>query len=140
VCVEARRGAACGKLQGDNRRCFMKPSDLLRPPYRGATIGLVAAAVACGLIIHRLIDAATPASTSVRVVNASGGVATLAGVRLGVHPLLAGQLSLPPSSQGSGPPSFWDSKSLDLAPGLPMEVKICPARWSRVRKACAWCR
>ena len=106
----------------------MKPSDLLRPRYRGATIGLVVAAIIFSVIVYRLVGAARPASTSVRLVNASVAAATVAAVQIAGQPLLAESLTLAPTlapgTGAAGSASIWDSKPIELAPGLPFEVKI----------------
>lgn len=102
----------------------MRPTELLRPPYRGATIGLIVAVGVSTYLIYRLADAGRPAATTVRLVNGAASPANVKTVTLASRPLLKEPLSLPPPVAGNGPPAHWDSPPVDLPPGVPVELRL----------------
>ena len=94
----------------------------MTPRNLGATLGLLAAATTCYFIISRVYEAARPATTYVRLINASSTELVVEQLRLGDQSLSASPLKLP-GRIGAGLPPEWESKSIQLAPGLPQELQ-----------------
>ena len=95
---------------------------IMTPRNLGAALGLIAAATTCYFIISRVYEAARPATTYVRLINASSTELVVEQLKLGDQSLSTSPLKLP-GRVGAGLSPEWESKSIQLAPGLPQELK-----------------
>lgn len=101
----------------------MRLGALTTPRTLGATLGLLAATIAVGFIVTRLVEASRPVPTAVRLVNTLTDPVTVQGLTLSTHSVLTGSLTLP-ARQGTQAAPEWDSKAVDVAPGLPLAVQL----------------
>jgi hypothetical protein len=101
----------------------MNIASLLTPRTLGAGLGLIASASVCIVIVVKLVEAAHPAPTAVRLINATPDPVVLAAASLSQQAVLSGPLKLP-ARPPSGPDSEWESKPVELGPGLPVAVKL----------------
>lgn len=101
--------------------------------HPGATIGLIVAVATSTYIIKTLVQAARPAPTSVRLVNATDAAAQVEALDVASQAVLAGALTLQAQPAGGAAPG-WDSKPVLVAPGLRIDVQARlanPARQAR---------
>jgi hypothetical protein len=93
----------------------------MSPRNVGAALGLLAAAVTCTIVISRLVDAATPAATRLRLINETPAALVVEGLMLSGQPLSAAAVQLP-AALNPAAAAEWESKPVLLAPGLAIEV------------------
>jgi hypothetical protein len=96
----------------------------LRMPtkHRNATLGLLVAASLSLYIVFRLVQASSPALTSVHLTNLGSHAVTVTHLQIRGESALNQNLNLPPATAGNLAPAA-ASDTVNIAAGLPLEVQ-----------------
>jgi hypothetical protein len=94
----------------------------MTPKNRNATLGLLVAASLSLYLVFRLVQASSPAPTSVHLTNLGSHAVTVTNLQIRGQSALNGNLTLPPASTGTSAPTAV-SNTVNIAAGLPLEVQ-----------------
>lgn len=94
----------------------------MTPRKRNATLGLLVGVALSLYLIVRLILAAAPAPTSIKLTNLGSALVTVTDLSIGGKGVLQERVTLHPASAGASAPES-SSRVLDLAPGRPLEIR-----------------
>jgi len=92
------------------------------PKHRNATLGLLVAASLSLYLVFRLVQASSPAPTSVHLTNLGSRAVTVTNLQVRGESALNQNLSLPPASADTSAPAAV-SNTVNIAAGLPLEVQ-----------------